>query len=822
MAPIPRLFLRAREHIEPVVNGRPETANFVEPSINTGVFFALLGATFTIFIFTVICWKFGAIARVFSRHRVLGGGKTAAIPHAKTWCGWVPVVEHQRRKALRRKRFSRIRQKMAWRSCHADYSWVWWDPEGSKFYQHARDKDDIRWVPRCFRSYTFGGANAMWNPVPPKPDRQSPDTDAAALNEKSRQEQNVSEPVCSGGLVPGETVEKSGLGTAGTDHPAGLRFWLGALWKRLTSRQVGQRSESKHDAAVDVPEVERNKPRSGGTSSPVRLRKAKSLPLLPSAGELDSLSRYYASRKRCVSDAHQDNVMQSVSSLQARQVLQAVLPDKPRVNWRTWKYKALGARMHCRGVADTPVHLIGLAGRPGSPVSEALNSMVSSPSQSEWYGSVYKNIPRHHAMDCRPPGGQAGLGYHSMNILRFPPGLAQDTGDRLSLLHQGRNQIPSTATVPHTARVVDMRRSLSESLSRPLSDAESSAVPLTRQRRATSDSGSITLPIPRLTNPELRLFDDLDRRLEWLSSEMDPGRKPFNFSLVHNHWLNRATWKVYDPVSRIAIDRQRTLADSRFNNPLPGPKPRAKQKYPALTRLKADTPRIDSWRLAVNKARKNSGLRELLRAVELFEGSVDEPWDGAIDPATWILRRPPQGYEMSSKQKNAYYGGGSGWCERLPDWQNVRRGYRIRKAVYEGKANRRRLAQFAKSVGGGCKTVARRVTPAWTPGPRSETDLEKQQRQERSGYGSISRHRLREKGLQTSPAPMDGLRRRRVSFALPQSVDNPGDESQSFPDQFQKLTNTCRQADRALSESLSPLIPRNIFIFKLGHCCFGT
>ena len=185
----------------------------------------------------------------------------------------------------------------------------------------------------------------------------------------------------------------------------------------------------------------------------------------------------------------------------------------------------------------------------------------------------------------------------------------------------------------------------------------------------------------------------------------------------------------------------------------------------------------------MNKARKNSGLRELLRAVELFEGSVDEPSNGAIDPATWILRRPPQGYEMSSKQKHAYYEGGSGWSERLPDWQNVRRGYRIRKAVYEGKANRRRMAEFAKSVGGGCKTVARHVTPAWTPGARSEKDLEKQRRQERSGYGSILRRRLGEKGLHTSPAPTDGLRRRHpVSFALPPSVDSPGDEIQSSPD----------------------------------------
>ncbi|KAL2001583.1 hypothetical protein VTN02DRAFT_1562 [Thermoascus thermophilus] len=103
----------------------------------------------------------------------------------------------------------------------------------------------------------------------------------------------------------------------------------------------------------------------------------------------------------------------------------------------------------------------------------------------------------------------------------------------------------------------------------------------------------------------------------------------------------------------------------------------------------------DSWRIAVNRERKSAGLQDLLNAIELFDGSADEPPDGKIDPASWILRRPPQGFGMSTKQKDAYYEGGAGWQETLSDWQKVRRGYRIRKGIYEGRVNRTRVKEIA-------------------------------------------------------------------------------------------------------------------------------
>ncbi|KAE8335820.1 hypothetical protein BDV24DRAFT_155730 [Aspergillus arachidicola] len=210
-------------------------------------------------------------------------------------------------------------------------------------------------------------------------------------------------------------------------------------------------------------------------------------------------------------------------------------------------------------------------------------------------------------------------------------------------------------------------------------------------------SAQITVPLRHLSNWEIRVIDGLDRKLGWLSHQLMPGRKPFHFPLLPNHWLNIRTWIVYDPASRAPIDAKRRFGDTRFNNPSPTPQ-RPKRKYPGVTRKVANTPRIESWRVAVNQNRKASGLRHLVKRVELYDDSADDPPDGYIDPACWLIRKPPQGHQLSARQNATYYEGGAGWQERLDDWQNIRRGYRIRKAIHEGRANRTRVKQIAAGI----------------------------------------------------------------------------------------------------------------------------
>ncbi|KAF7118570.1 hypothetical protein CNMCM5793_008104 [Aspergillus hiratsukae] len=201
------------------------------------------------------------------------------------------------------------------------------------------------------------------------------------------------------------------------------------------------------------------------------------------------------------------------------------------------------------------------------------------------------------------------------------------------------------------------------------------------------------VPLRRLSTWESRLAHDLNRKLKWLVEQLSPGRRPFHFALLANHWLNRETWVVLDPISRVPIEARRLWGDPRFNSPYPMPHWEPRPKYPESPCKTANRPHLISWRVAVNRNRRASGLRDVVKSAALLEGS-DEPPDGKVDPASWILRRPPQGFAMSTTQQDAYYEGGAGWQETLSDWQRVSRGYRIRKAIYEGRANRTRMKEI--------------------------------------------------------------------------------------------------------------------------------
>ena len=100
------------------------------------------------------------------------------------------------------------------------------------------------------------------------------------------------------------------------------------------------------------------------------------------------------------------------------------------------------------------------------------------------------------------------------------------------------------------------------------------------------------------------------------------------------------------------------------------------------------------------------GIRQI---VEFLESSADEPPDGKVDPACWILRKPPQGFGMSNKQKDAFYGSGTGWQEKLGDWHSVRRGYRVRKAIHEGRANRTRVKEIGTGITRKCRIASSKL-----------------------------------------------------------------------------------------------------------------
>lgn len=212
---------------------------------------------------------------------------------------------------------------------------------------------------------------------------------------------------------------------------------------------------------------------------------------------------------------------------------------------------------------------------------------------------------------------------------------------------------------------------------------------------------------------EVRMLEKLDRKLLWVFNEFTPGQKPYHFAILANHWLNRETWIVYDPISRVPTDARRERGDPRFNVPYLEPCLTPRPKYPISTCKRANIPRIKSWRAAVNEQRRAAGIREALRTITLYEESAAEPPDGHIDPACWALPKPPQGFQMSTAQQNAWYEGGAGWQETLDDWQQVRRGYRLHKALYEGRVNRGRVKDMATQISRTCRPVVGKLIPSF-------------------------------------------------------------------------------------------------------------
>ncbi|KAK2740931.1 hypothetical protein FQN57_005935 [Myotisia sp. PD_48] len=664
MAPVKPPLLYSRQIVLPPrpAKGPPGGARPVNSLISLKSFIALFIGTFCIFIAAVFYWKFGAFFRSFTRGRVTGGGKAATVRYAKTWYGWIPLDKYNARQARKKERLNRFRQYLAWRSSHADYSWVWWDPGGAKFQRRTDDFGRLRWIPSRLLKYAINGCNP--NPRPPEEKFTPIPYNPTASNTFSQQRSSQPNRRASHTPPTAQTFYLQDPNKYGQHH---------SLAYSLT------RSRSLHD-----------------TNDFDRLR----------------LANYIVTRK-AASEAQVGAT--NIPSLPARSSLQArknrpdsshsfgedFLSTPSAEKTLTWKYRAWGARMQRGRFVDTSLGFGGLAGRPGTP--HAMGSMISSGSGSDAIYPFPGTLPRHSNRKSRPGVKLTSDFKNSMDGV---------------LLSNLRFSIPLNA---HGKQV--------------LSDAPKH-----------ESSGECSKPNPKMrgvierpslfkymSSPEVRLVDDLDRRLEWLSSEMDPGRKAFHFLLLHNHWLNSATWVVMDPASRGNQERRRRLGDPRFRY---GPSSISGKITKPKQRAKLDPPHLDSWRRAVNGNRIISGTNEIPTVLKRLSSSADEPPDGTIDPAAWILKKPPQGFDTSNKQKNAYFEGCGGWFEKLDYWQQVPRAYRFRRVVFEGKLNRRRINELACSVSRPCRRAMGKAIPGITPRRFNEKSRE---REERSGRGTYRR-----------------------------------------------------------------------------------
>ena len=698
MAPFHSLHRKDSTTKEPLpLVPKPNPGQKITPYISARTFFELFTATVCLFFVGVLLWKVGQFLRFLTQTKVLGGrkNKKSSPRYAKTWYGWIRLSRHEANKQVFRNCSARIREWTAWKSSKDDYSWIWWDPGQKKLRKHLEDKRSLRFLPSFLRSYEALPADEFWDPGPCGNRPCSVVDDLAAIEPGTSS-------VRSRMLFPGYTPFSGSPGTS--SFRLGLPmfrsysadgFWPGARPVRL----YGQNSDSSlcRGRLPEQPANRRRMPiyfrgqsfsREEGHNSLALAESSRHVPRPPASASclVDTKSRYASVRPL-------SGPSLGVDGNEAYRIHAA--PSASNEVHFSQKYQAWSTKMQmqtCNPRQHAPQE------PPGSPIAELLGSFASEGGSSfrtlrRLRGSLASNLSLEHGttpMSLRK-------GYRKL----------QDAG-----IEDDRVLFPSeTKTIPFrkSTRRTPLNMENFACHLEPHNDLIRQK-PETNKRAAAYDQPRNKPNSPgRLDEWDARLLDGLDRKLGWFQREIAPGRKPFHFPTLANHWLNSNCWQVGDPSSRQPLNAQRLCGDPRFNTPYPEPRYGARPRYPARLRRRERIPRIDSWRKMINKQRLQTGQGDIIRARVVFDSSTEEPHDGAIDPACWILRKPPQGFGMSRKQQNAFYGGGSGWQEKLDDWQRVGRGYRIRKIIHEGRANRTRAKELAVSITRACHIISSKI-----------------------------------------------------------------------------------------------------------------
>ncbi|KAJ5168405.1 uncharacterized protein N7482_003999 [Penicillium canariense] len=688
----------------------------VETSIDPRVFGELLTGTVGIFVFAVLFWKLGKFIRSLNRHKVLQEGKLTTTRYARTWYGWVSVETHERNKSLLRTLFKHIREWVSWESTETDYQWVWWDPGLEAMEERRVNRRRLKLLPECLKSY-----EAM-------PDIQVPYPRSSIE--------------CRGALIVSQESASSrpiGSATRGAEN-------LRPLPRIHFNKHHfgGSTASSASQQMFTPPSRTRSRSSEDQTEGSQRLdgricKHVLTLPTQIQSLQISTNSQSFLRNGASWADRHTDRMRRPSHPRSIRNSFHVAEPsscsnvyqslrrarETPRPALRgvhSRKYRLWSAQMQMKSTGLAQQDLRESSGPPGTPATALLASLLSEQSSCEIAPETRKKsligatttLEKISVIPDQPfQGKQAAcaipldtdMKYAKFNTApaRFRPLKKSGVLNTLSsnqLWHSWRD----------TRAAGRPRNSFQELWTHPGTiKARTKYAPLPSCLDGVFEAEQISFD--KLSDWEVRLIDRLDRKLLWIFNEMTPGLKPYHFTLLANHWLNRETWLVIDPPSRVPIHNRRQWGDPRFNDPYPEADRKSRPKYPAMARKRAQVPRIVSWRAAVNRQRRISGIRDAIRTIELYEDSAEEPPDGKIDPACWILPKPPQGFEMSTQQKNAWYEGGTGWQEKLEDWQQVRRGYRLRKIVHEGRVNRNRVKEVAFQVNRCCRTASLKLLP---------------------------------------------------------------------------------------------------------------
>ncbi|KAL4878014.1 hypothetical protein BJY04DRAFT_230286 [Aspergillus karnatakaensis] len=715
MAPIPH-----RPPSSPLIQrpslSAPPTPGQTTSFIPRKLFLQLLAGTVGIFILTVLFWKSSRFFRSFTKDRVLRPGNTTTARYAKTWYGWVSFPRHEANKQFMRKSMAKLGIRTTWESSRTDFGWVRGDPRQK---QLGTDQErSQQWLPRRATRHGVEANEAIRCPA--RPSSRNPATNSGC--------ETAFLPFATGALPPSEVP----VPPATPLHELIYRDRPSQEGPHRTSsagnstvqqlRRVGISEVSRSNSSLEVIPYDRK-----------RFMSISQFPLTRSSARVPLTPIYYRKSAPpsfsmpCLSQTGNAPIQPRPSPNMAtnldNQESLIPAPDPFRIFRCSRRYQIWSAQMgmqtlKCLGYST---HTLPM-GPPGSPGSALLGNYSMDRTKYERARQNYKIVRL---------TSSSGI-----SDLFLGGGAQQDRPRRPRSVHDERARVQPSKwhTMPSfRSHPTPIRRpsplTCYEAIAtdRPTSFTYAETMgkrskPRTRKRPVIDSAPEYIIPIRDWSNWEVRLLDNLDRRLGWVSNQLTPGQRPFHFALLANHWLNRETWIVYDPISRVPIDMRRHWGDPRFNVPYPAPSGASKRRYPKPHRRPANTPKINSWRLAMNRYRRRSGLKDLIRKIEIYGSSVEEPPDGQIDPASWILRKPPEGFQLSARQRQTYYEGGAGWQEKLSDWQKIRRGYRVRKAIYEGRVNRTRAKEIAHGITRYCQQAAANLFPPNESNNREENE----------------------------------------------------------------------------------------------------
>lgn len=172
----------------------------------------------------------------------------------------------------------------------------------------------------------------------------------------------------------------------------------------------------------------------------------------------------------------------------------------------------------------------------------------------------------------------------------------------------------------------------------------------------------------KILDVETRFFHKVDKGLGWLLNECQPGHRGSKYATLPRNWFNNQKWLEYTHPCCASIELMRRYGGGQHSAQQYEDPDVFQKKSTRVRRRRLRAASIESWREAVNRARRRMDIA-VVHSNDLFVSSAENPPDTTIDPADWMLRRPPQGFGISKGQSNAYYYGGNGKWAKLDDWQ---------------------------------------------------------------------------------------------------------------------------------------------------------